>query len=426
MAMSRARKFPVKSAGAGILFAFALSLAAMPVVAAPIATFEVDPVADIVGVGVPVQVDLEGITVLPASRLTLMRISGTSRTSIPFQIEEGGSRILHWILQPAAGGASAQKFELVEGKGSPDSGRMNLVEDDGLLIVREDGHDLLGYHFGIMPAPEGENPLYARSGFIHPLWSPHGQVLTRIQPPDHFHHYGIWNPWTHVLFEGEEVDFWNIGGGQGTVRFADFVSKDSGPVYGGYTTFQEHVVFHKDGTEKVALNEHQTVRIYRPAGPDSYLADVTIEMECASESPFKILEYRYAGFGWRATEQWNNENSDVLTSEGKTRVDADGSRARWYMIQGAVDDEHAGVVMMSSPENFNHPEPLRIWPPDNHEGAVFAMFAPTKTTDWLLEPGRKYFLKYRMLVFNGEFDAKRADEAWLHYGEPPRVKVTKN
>src|SRR5690606_42107088 len=44
---------------------------------------------------------------------------------------------------------------------------------------------------------------YGRSGFIHPLWSPKGQVLTRVQPEDHYHHYGIWNPWTQLNYEGD-------------------------------------------------------------------------------------------------------------------------------------------------------------------------------------------------------------------------------
>ncbi|WP_332910638.1 DUF6807 family protein [Algoriphagus boritolerans] len=26
------------------------------------------------------------------------------------------------------------------------------------------------------------------------MTSPSGQVLSRIQPPDHYHHYGIWGP----------------------------------------------------------------------------------------------------------------------------------------------------------------------------------------------------------------------------------------
>lgn len=418
----------MKSIHSGTVAGLFLVAGLLPLNAAgKIATIEVAPVGDVAGLGVPVHASLEGITGLPASKLELVRVNGKERTAVPFQIDEAGGRNLYWIVESTGAKGGSQKFELSEGSGSPDGGRMNLAETDDVLMVRDNGNNLLAYHFGVMPAPEGQNPLFARSGFIHPLWSPQGQVLTRIQPDDHYHHYGIWNPWTHVLFEGREVDFWNIGGGQGTVRFAEFLSRDAGPVFGGYTTLQEHVAFDKEaGTEKVALNERQTVRVYRTADSRAYIADITIAMECASESPFKILEYRYAGLGWRGTEQWNNENSSVLSSAGKTRVDADGSLARWYMIQGEVDDARAGVAMMSHPENFNHPEPLRIWPPETHDGAVFAMFAPTKTTDWLLEPGNTYVLRYRMVVFNGEFDGASADKAWAAYGEPPKVTVTKN
>ena len=69
-----------------------------------------------------------------------------------------------------------------------------------------------------MPVPEGVREIFSLSGFIHPLQSPGGEVLTRIQAPDHWHHYGIWNPWTHTEFEGDTVDFWNIGSRQGRGR----------------------------------------------------------------------------------------------------------------------------------------------------------------------------------------------------------------
>jgi len=65
--------------------------------------------------------------------------------------------------------------------------------------------------------PEGINPLYKRSAYIHPLCSPGGEILTRIQPPDHYHHYGIWNPWTKTRFDTMHVDFWNLGEGEGTL-----------------------------------------------------------------------------------------------------------------------------------------------------------------------------------------------------------------
>ena len=68
--------------------------------------------------------------------------------------------------------------------------------------------------------------------------------------------------------------------------------------------------------------------------------------------------------------------------------------------------------MLSHPENYNHPEPLRIWDKkaNGGRGDVFANFAPTKDKDWILEPGKTYTLKYRLVVFNGKFDAGKGGE----------------
>jgi hypothetical protein len=149
-------------------------------------------------------------------------------------------------------------------------------------------------------------------------------------------------------------------------------------------------------------------------------------MNCPG-SPVRLLEYRYGGIGWRATEQWTRENSSVLTSEGKTRKEADGSLARWCIVEGPVDSENTGAVMMSYPANYNHPEPLRIWPENSNRnrGDMFANFSPTKNMDWLLEPGQNYVLKYRFVVFNGEVTPGQAEAGWRYFADPPVVKITK-
>ena len=143
-----------------------------------------------------------------------------------------------------------------------------------------------------------------------------------------------------------------------------------------------------------------------------------------ASSPVLLLEYRYGGLGWRTTEKWDNKNSEVLSSEGKTRKDADGTTARWAIVQGAIDDAYAGAVMMCYPTNYNYPEPLRIWPEDQYgRGDMFANFSPTKNKDWMLEPGKVYTLKYRFLVFNGHIGKEKAEAAWQGFVHPPLVKV---
>jgi hypothetical protein len=300
------------------------------------------------------------------------------------------------------------------------NGQMNIKMSDRLTI--SDGKkDLLTYQFKTVSPPEGANPAYQRSGFIHPLYAPNGQVLTRIQPPDHYHHYGIWNPWTQTLFERDTVDFWNLIKKEGTVRFAKFTSRKQTKNQASFTTLHEHVVFKEDGSQKIALNEWQTYKVYKPNEKENYyIVDFESKMKCASTSPFKILAYRYAGFGWRATEYWDKNNSEMLTSEGKTRDNTDNTKAKWIIVYGSFpENDEGGIAMLSHPSNFNHPEPLRIWDKKQNggRGDVFANFAPTKDKDWEFEPKKTYTLKYRLIVFNGKMSSEKVNNEWQNFAK---------
>ncbi|EDY80937.1 hypothetical protein VDG1235_554 [Verrucomicrobiia bacterium DG1235] len=295
---------------------------------------------------------------------------------------------------------------------------LSIVDQEGRYdFITAEGQTLLGYQHAVYPAPEGQNPAYARSGFLHPVNTRAGQRLTQIQPDDHYHHYGIWNPWTHTSFRGREIDFWNLAKKQGAVRFAGLQNKVETAHETEIQIKHEHVVFNEDGSETVALNELQTIALSATDSPQQYLLDLTCEYTCATDDPFRIIEYRYGGLGWRATEVWNGENSSVLTSEGIPREGSDGSLARWVIAQGEVDGANAGLALMSHPSNYNHPEPLRIWPKENHDGQLFVNFAPTKTTDWTLEPGQTYTLRYRMLIFAGDLDASEVENAWQTFAK---------
>jgi hypothetical protein len=375
----------------------------------------------------PASIDLDRITLLADSSFNLTEVIAGKKTDVPFQIEHGRSRTLHWFVKPGDNKIKKRVYELSNGKRKQHAATIAAKKENGGLEISAAGKKLLRYQFETIYPPSGVDTAYRRSGFIHPLWSPQGQVLTRIQPPDHYHHYGIWNPWTHVLFEGDTIDFWNINGKQGTVRFSKFTSIANGVVFSEYAALHEHVAFKKRKTEKIALNEIQSVRVFYPANESYYIVDVTINMNCASPSDVLLLTYRYGGFGWRTTEQWDNKNSTVLSSEGKTRKDADGTTARWCIVQGAVDDQQAGVVMMSYPTNYNHPEPLRIWPENQYgRGDMFANFSPTKNKDWLLKSGNTYQLKYRLLVFNGTMTKEKAEQAWQSYKMPVKISVKNN
>ena len=60
---------------------------------------------------------------------------------------------------------------------------------------------------------------------------------------------------------------------------------------------------------------------------------------------------------------------------------------------------------------------MRMWPPDTNGGIsnVFFEFCPIRHQEWVLEPGRVYTLKYRMVVFDGTLDVESAETYWENF-----------
>lgn len=375
----------------------------------------------------PVSLHLNTVTHLPDSVLTLLEVSGGERIETPFQMDPMKERTLHWLVSPETDKGMTRIYEIHQKKATQNTGSLSLKQTEKALVIRKNEEDLWQYNFGMAYPPEGVDSAYARSGFVHPMWSPSGKSLTRIQPPDHYHHYGLWNPWTRAEYKGETIDFWNLAEKQGTVRFANFVTKSEGPVFAGYRVLHEHLVLQNRETPEVAMTEVQATRIYALDEDESYyLADISILLNPSGKDPVTLKEYRYGSLGWRATEKWNRDNSEVITSEGLNRREADGSLARWCIVQGAIDSDYASVVMMSSPTNYNHPEPLRIWPEDIYDrGDMYANFAPTKNMDWHLEAGKNYVLNYRFLVSSKKISPEAAEAAWKQFASSPKMTIIK-
>jgi len=402
----------------------------------------------------PVAIDLSRVPLPLDAGLRLVEQRGEERRPVPAQLQPGETPRLWFILDGATPAGGNRIFTLHrEPDRSPPVIRTVLTERH-LDIVAGDT-PVLRYNHALVPPPEGVHENYVRSAFIHPLWAPNGEELTRIHPSDHYHHMGLWSPWTKTKFEGRDVDFWNLGKGQGTVRFAGFLSYTSGPVFGGFRARQEHVDLSAPGGVKAALNEVWDVRAFatlaaasgttggstggrsgdggntgsEDAGTSAggtqhatagQLVDFAITQSCATASPLELAKYRYGGFGFRATGKWNVKNSDYLTSEGKTRADGHASRSRWCIVQGTTDLGSSGVLFMSHPQNHAHPEPMRIWP----QGDVFFNYCPIQADDWILQPGIDHVLRYRLCLFEGAMNPKTAERLWQDFAHPPASSLT--
>jgi hypothetical protein len=295
---------------------------------------------------------------------------------------------------------------------------MDIEDTRNALILKKDGKSILQYNYTRVEPPEGVDKAYGRSGFIHPAWSPEGNILTTIQPKDHYHHYGIWNPWTQVVYDDVLYDLWNIGDKKGTVRAKAIEETCKGDVLAGYTASLDHYIF-TPSEEKVIINELWKIKAWNVFG--GFLWDFESLLHPSTPLPVLLQQYRYAGLGYRATEEWTRENCEMMTSEGKTRQEIDGSTARWIYITGQTKTGRSGLLFLGHPENYNAPEPLRIWNEEANggRGDAFINFAPTKDKDWLLQPGNTYRLRYRILSYEGEMTSGQAGRLWNDFAYPP-------
>jgi len=390
----------------------------------PLAKITVDA-GDYARLDTPVSLDLSCVPIgFPNDRLSLVEIKGEIRIPVSVQFEAGSPPRLWWILSGQMPTGGKRVYELIRSSSSlsPEPG-VQLTKDDSVLILKKGNQRILQYNHAIVPAPEGQSKLYDRSGFIHPLWSPSGSVLTNIHPDDHYHHLGIWNPWVKTKFEGKAVDFWNLKEGQGTVRFNRFLSITGGLVYGGFQAEQDHVALQTSSGEKTVLKEVWDVRVYNVGGPDSgyWLWDFVSTQRCVADSPLLLEEYRYGGFGFRATADWKGETAAYLTSEGKTRKDAHATRARWCDVAGVSNGSWKGVTFFSNPQNFRHPEPMRIWPEFDND--VFFNWAPEQAGDFEMKPDEDHVFRYRQYVHEGKIDIERTEQLWNDYAHPPKVEI---
>jgi hypothetical protein len=268
-----------------------------------------------------------------------------------------------------------------------------------------------------LPEP-GIKEAFKRAGYMHPVYSPAGHIVTDDYPSDHYHQHGIMFAWTKTEFEGRHPDFWNMGTGSASVEFDGIGNSWSGPVHAGFTARLRYVDLSAPKPTDV-LNEVWSVRAYElRSGQKPYtMFDIVSTQKTAGSSPLLLPDYRYGGIAVRGHRNWKKkDNVMFLTSEGKDRIAGDDTRARWCAIFGEVEGVVAGIAALGHPDNFRAPQPVRIHPDD-----PYFNFSPSKLGDWRIDPGVPYVSQYRFVAFDGPADPAELDRLWNDYAEPPKV-----
>lgn len=359
---------------------------------------------------------------LPADARGLGAVSDASGALLPLQSDAAGNA---QFIVPAQKAGEVLVFTLVETKAALGGG-VDVKRNAGNLEFLVGGKPAFGYQMDKEALPRADiKPIYKRAGYLHPVFTPSGTLVSDDYPAQHVHHHGIWSPWTKTTFQGRDVDFWNMAAANGgTVEFVALDKTWSGPVAGGFVARHKFVDLKAKPEPVTALNEVWEVTAYdvrvAPGATPVRMFDLVLTQTCATNDPLILPKYHYGGLGYRGRGDWFGETkANFLSSEGGTdRVKLDENKMRWVHIGGAVEGGVAGFAVLGHPGNFRAPQPVRVHPKE-----PYVSFTPSWEGDWKIEPGTPYVARYRFIAADGAPDRARLDAFWNGYATPAVVKV---
>lgn len=314
-----------------------------------------------------------------------------------------GSRIIGWLLASL----------LVLTSSAADSVRLIRSNDVVSFLLRD--RPVVVYQGGEGTLPSGVPDEYRRAGYLHPVTTPSGQVVTGDYPSNHLHHHGFWTAWTRTEFAGRSPDFWNMGQKKGRVEFVRWLGSEETPDAAELRALHRYVDLSAPRPLTV-LEEAWTVRVLPTPLGEPYRIDLTLRQTNVTTEPLTLPKYHYGGLGFRGLDAWNGPTQCLfLTSEGITnRLQGNETRGRWCWIGGAVSNGVAGVAILGHPTNFRSPEPMRLNPTE-----PFFCFAPQQLGEFSIPPGGTHVARYRILVADGPPDAAALERQWTEWARVP-------
>ena len=280
--------------------------------------------------------------------------------------------------------------------------------DEVIEVWASDERMVLRYHKKDSAVPEGVDPVYRRSGYIHPVMTPDGREVTGDFTPGHLHHHGIFMAWTSGEYRGKKIDFWNQQKKQGRVAHRKVLGTEEGDGFVSFKVELSH--FDQRDDDREILREEWKVTV-RLLDGGFYQFDIDSCQRLIGDDPLVVKKHHYGGMAIRGTRVWMGEEAcKFLTSEGKARVEANHTRPDWVMMSGEIEGKPAAIAVMGAAKNFRAPQPVRIFPDE-----PYFCFAPMVEGDFSIEKGEEFRSSYRFLVAGKEMEKAWLDERWEVY-----------
>ncbi len=292
----------------------------------------------------------------------------------------------------------------------------SIEEDTDSIVIKQGSQNILCYNKSVQKAPAGIDAINDRSGYIHPIFTPTGQIATGDFSEDHPHQHGLFMAWTNTTYREQFVDFWNPKDKVGRVEFAETLKTTTNSDSVSFSVRHNHVAIIK-GTEEQVLTETWIVTARETIG-EHFLFDVESAQQLVGTAPLILNEYRYGGMALRGSNEWTkipanpDGTSDFLTDEGKERIEGNHTKVHWVRMSGIIDGEPASITVLNHPSNFRSPQTARI-----HPKMPYFVFSPMVEGPFSIQPGETYTSLYRYLITSNVPDPDWINEQWQEFVE---------
>jgi hypothetical protein len=292
----------------------------------------------------------------------------------------------------------------------------------GRLRVSVGGRPIFYYQMDRDAVPRDDiDPKWRRAGYLHPVLTPGGFATTAGisseeapfgpgRPVDP----GISARGPLTLRETSRgFDFSRAGEVTAPLEFGDIDTTWSGPVHGGFTSW-ERWVEDKGANSAVLVNESWEVTAY--SVPKSVgeinLLDLAITQTNATTIP---VNFGMRGLNVVGSSVWGKSEPDAKSSDPIfTDTAAPGGKLRWLGMTGPGKDRPAGIAV--------------LFPAPGSEGYGINPLSPSITApdpggSFALAPNAREKLSYRIVTFDGPPDPALLEALWNGYTVTPVVTL---
>ena len=302
-------------------------------------------------------------------------------------------------------------------------GELQLDETESVVTIRQSGKIILSYNKQSPPVPDGIDPIYQRSGFLHPVASPTGRVVTETFPFDHPHQHGIFTAWVKTTWHDREIDFWNLAGGTGRVLHQRIINTFAEVGQIGF----EADLTHRAEKEPVVDILRERWRITAFATDGLYHGfDLQTTQHALTDKPLVIQKYHYGGVALRGPVRWLTEKesdskkpadgssnaparepSEFLNDLGSDRIKGNHEHAHWVSLTGQIDGQPVTITVLCHRDNFRSPQAARL-----HPTKPYFVFSPCVDGEFIIDREHPFTSRYRYLITDAAPDSKWLNQQW--------------